>query len=75
MTLKPDGRETMTSICGICPGGCGVNVKLVDGKIEKILPVKGHPIGVVCVRGRSFQGNRLFRRPPKISDAPGWRKR
>ena len=44
-------EETVTSICGICPGGCGVNVKLIDGKIEKILPIKGHPVGVVCVRG------------------------
>jgi anaerobic selenocysteine-containing dehydrogenase len=44
-------RETVTSICGICPGGCGVNVALVDGKIEKISPIKGHPMGVVCVRG------------------------
>jgi anaerobic selenocysteine-containing dehydrogenase len=44
-------KETVTSICGICPGGCGVNVVLVDGKVEKISPIKGHPIGVVCVRG------------------------
>ena len=44
-------KETVTGICGICPGGCGVNIQLVDGKIDKILPIKGHPIGVVCVRG------------------------
>jgi anaerobic selenocysteine-containing dehydrogenase len=44
-------KETVTSMCGICPGGCGVNVKLIDGKIEKISPIKGHPVGVVCVRG------------------------
>jgi anaerobic selenocysteine-containing dehydrogenase len=44
-------KETVTSICGICPGGCGVNVVLVDGKVEKISPIKDHPIGVVCVRG------------------------
>ncbi len=44
-------KETMTGICGICPGGCGVNVVLVDGKVEKISPIKDHPIGVVCVRG------------------------
>jgi anaerobic selenocysteine-containing dehydrogenase len=44
-------EETVTGICGICPGGCGVNVVLVDGKVEKISPIKGHPIGVVCVRG------------------------
>jgi anaerobic selenocysteine-containing dehydrogenase len=44
-------KETVTSICGICPGGCGVNAVLVDGKVENISPIKGHPIGVVCVRG------------------------
>ena len=44
-------EEIVASICGICPGGCGVNVKLTDGKIEKISPIKGHPVGVVCVRG------------------------
>lgn len=44
-------KETVTGLCGICPGGCGVNVTLLDGKVEKISPIKGHPIGVVCVRG------------------------
>jgi anaerobic selenocysteine-containing dehydrogenase len=44
-------KETVPGICGICPGGCGVNIELVDGKIEKISPIKDHPIGVVCVRG------------------------
>jgi len=41
----------VTGICGICPGGCGVKINLVDGKIDKISPIKGHPVGVVCVRG------------------------
>ena len=45
------GKETVTGICGICPGGCGVHVELIDGRIEKISPIKGHPVGVVCVRG------------------------
>jgi anaerobic selenocysteine-containing dehydrogenase len=44
-------KETVTGICGICPGGCGVKVVLVDGRIEKISPLKNHPVGVVCVRG------------------------
>lgn len=44
-------REKTVGICGICPGGCGVRVELVDGRIRKILPLKGHPVGVVCVRG------------------------
>jgi len=44
-------KETVIGICGICPGGCGVNIELLDGKIDKISPLKDHPIGVVCVRG------------------------
>lgn len=53
MDVDPDKRqkELVTSICGICPGGCGVNVELVEGKIGKIFPLKDHPVGVVCVRG------------------------
>ena len=46
-----DTKETVTGICGICPGGCGVHIELVNGKIDAIAPLKGHPIGVVCVRG------------------------
>jgi anaerobic selenocysteine-containing dehydrogenase len=53
MGKGPDKRkkETVPGICGICPGGCGVNIQLVDGRIEKISPIKGHPMGVTCVRG------------------------
>jgi anaerobic selenocysteine-containing dehydrogenase len=53
MHREPGERQktTVTGICGICPGGCGVNIELVDGKLDKIFPIKGHPIGVVCVRG------------------------
>ena len=25
-------KETVKSICGICPGECGVNVTLIDGE-------------------------------------------
>ncbi len=53
MGVEQDERskKIVTGICGICPGGCGVNIGLVDGRIEKILPIKGHPMGLVCVRG------------------------
>ena len=44
-------KETVTGICGICPGGCGVHIELMDGNIESISPLKNHPVGVVCVRG------------------------
>ncbi len=38
-------------MCGICPAGCGADVHLVDGKIERLVPLKGHPLGIVCPRG------------------------
>jgi anaerobic selenocysteine-containing dehydrogenase len=53
VSKKSNGPKTefVTGICGICPGGCGVKIKRVDGKIQGILPLKGHPVDVVCVRG------------------------
>ena len=43
--------KIIASMCGICPAGCGVNVHLIDGKIERLTPLKGHPMGIVCPRG------------------------
>jgi anaerobic selenocysteine-containing dehydrogenase len=43
--------EVVASMCGICPSGCGVEVHLVNGKIERLLPLKDHPHGIVCPRG------------------------
>ncbi len=50
--LDRKNKQTVTGVCGICPGGCGVHIDLLDGKIEGISPLKNHPIGVTCVRGR-----------------------
>jgi len=44
-------RETVAGICGVCPSGCGVNVHLVGGQIERLTPRNGHPLGIVCPRG------------------------
>jgi len=38
-------------MCGICPAGCGVEVHLLDGRIERLKPLKNHPLGIVCPRG------------------------
>jgi anaerobic selenocysteine-containing dehydrogenase len=43
--------ETWSGICGVCPAGCGINVHIVDGKIERLTPLKHHPLGIVCPRG------------------------
>jgi anaerobic selenocysteine-containing dehydrogenase len=47
--MAPD--SIVTSICGICAAGCGVKVHLVDGRIKRLTPLKGHPLGIVCPRG------------------------
>ncbi|RMF00682.1 MAG: aminotransferase V, partial [Chloroflexi bacterium] len=44
-------HKIVPSVCGICPAGCGVNVHLVNGKIERLTPIKNHPHGIVCPRG------------------------
>jgi anaerobic selenocysteine-containing dehydrogenase len=45
------GRQKVAGICGICPAGCGVEVHLLDGKIERLTPLAHHPQGIVCPRG------------------------
>ena len=44
-------RTAVAGICGICPAGCGVNIQLVDGRIERLTPLRDHPLGFVCPRG------------------------
>ncbi len=50
-SLEASGRETLAGICGVCPGGCGVDIHLRGGRIERLTPCKGHPFGIVCPRG------------------------
>lgn len=44
--------QVITSLCGICPAGCGVQVHLVNGRIERLAPLKDHPQGIVCPRAK-----------------------
>jgi anaerobic selenocysteine-containing dehydrogenase len=41
----------VAGICGVCPAGCGVNIHLVGGRIERLTPLRDHPLGFVCPRG------------------------
>jgi anaerobic selenocysteine-containing dehydrogenase len=43
--------ETVISMCGICPGSCGVYAHLVNGQLDRITPLENHPRGIVCTRG------------------------
>ncbi|MEZ4730507.1 MAG: molybdopterin-dependent oxidoreductase [Caldilineaceae bacterium] len=49
---KPAAKQsTVVSMCGVCPEGCGAEVHLVDGRIQRIAALKGHPHSVLCTRG------------------------
>lgn len=44
-------QEVVTTMCGICDAGCGVNVHLEEGVIQRITPLRDHPSGGCCPRG------------------------
>lgn len=44
-------HEIITSICGVCPAGCGANIHLTDGRITRVAPIKDHPYSAICPRG------------------------
>ncbi len=46
-------RRVITSLCGVCPAGCGMNVTVENGRIVKVGPIKDHPYSVICPRGMS----------------------
>jgi len=49
---KPTVKQsTVVSMCGVCPEGCGAEAHLVDGRIQRIAALKGHPHSVLCTRG------------------------
>ena len=39
-------------ICGVCPSGCWVEVRLKDGKLAEIRPDSSHTLGMLCKRGQ-----------------------
>jgi len=46
-------EEIVLGLCGVCPEGCVNLIHLVDGKIERLQPIKGDPDSIVCPRGMS----------------------
>lgn len=54
--VPADGEVSYaTSTCSLCPGGCGISVRLIDGRPVKIEGKEGHPIndGGLCILGLS----------------------
>ncbi len=54
--VPEDGAVThVKSTCTLCPGGCGISVRLIDDRPVKIEGLEGHPInkGGLCMLGLS----------------------
>jgi anaerobic selenocysteine-containing dehydrogenase len=47
----PRDEAVVPGLCGVCAAGCGVEIVLRDGRIERLRPRLGHPRGIVCTRG------------------------
>ncbi len=49
---SPGSLKEKRGICGICPAGCWVKVGVRNGRIETVAADEGHPLGMICRRGR-----------------------
>ncbi|MFQ5876333.1 MAG: aminotransferase class V-fold PLP-dependent enzyme [Acidobacteriota bacterium] len=52
MDRERGGVVWKRGICGICPAGCWVEVGLESGRLADIRAEDGHPLGMICRRGR-----------------------
>ncbi|NNG01457.1 MAG: molybdopterin-dependent oxidoreductase [Desulfobacteraceae bacterium] len=66
--VPADGAVTYeNSTCTLCPGGCGITVRKVEGRAVKIEGTKGHPVndGGICILGLS--GLQLLYGPTRVA--------
>jgi anaerobic selenocysteine-containing dehydrogenase len=67
-TPVPEKGETsyVKSTCTLCPGGCGISVRLVDDRVVKIEGQAEHPVsnGRICLLGQS--GPQLLYGPHRV---------
>ncbi|MBI4349940.1 MAG: molybdopterin-dependent oxidoreductase [Elusimicrobia bacterium] len=50
----PDWEETVShTVCGLCPSGCGMRVRKVDGRAVGVAGIAEHPVnrGSLCSKG------------------------
>src|SRR5574339_967144 len=48
-------EETIRTTCALCPSGCGLDVRVVNGKAVKVEGSALHPLnqGVCCLKGQT----------------------
>ena len=44
--------EKRNGLCGICPAGCFVTASFENGRLVRVEPQEGHPLGMICHIGR-----------------------
>jgi anaerobic selenocysteine-containing dehydrogenase len=64
--LRPGSEKFVFTTCGLCPAGCGLRVRVVDGRAVKVEGNAESPVnrGGVCVRGQA--GLELLYHPDRI---------
>lgn len=50
--MIPDMPQVRHGLCGICPAGCHVTAVVSNGRLIKVEPREGHPLGMICHIGR-----------------------
>ncbi len=49
---NPNEGQWTKGICGVCPAGCWVEVRIENNRLSDIRADPGHPLGALCRRGR-----------------------
>ncbi len=65
--VPPDGEVSYKkTTCTLCPGACGITVRMVENRAVKIEGVDGHPVndGGICILGTS--GLQMLYGPARI---------
>ncbi|MDO5689754.1 MAG: molybdopterin-dependent oxidoreductase [Tissierellia bacterium] len=48
--------EKIEGLCGICPGGCAVEITMEEGRIKGLKPSKEYSPAAICLRGAKAEG-------------------
>ncbi|MEW6076867.1 MAG: menaquinone reductase molybdopterin-binding-like subunit QrcB [Thermodesulfobacteriota bacterium] len=67
--VPPDGAVSVaTSVCSLCPGGCGISVRKIDNRAVKIEGRQGYPVnnGGICTLG--LAGLQLLYGPWRVQE-------
>jgi menaquinone reductase, molybdopterin-binding-like subunit len=70
--LRPGSETQVLSTCGLCPAGCGIRVRVVEGRAVKVEGNPHSPVnrGRLCARGQAALA--LLYHPDRV---PGPRRR